>query len=330
MLNPATALTILIGWCALAATMYGVTATLYVGGKMSSRSFRTTTRLFLSGIFFPIIVVLALFLYCQGLYIGALLVFIIAGFCLAVYWQREKLVIAWRYLAIVSRYIWPPLALVITIALPVAAVHLQNPLVIVLSMAFASCAVYLLSPHLGRHRQLWPAVRRKPWRYDFIEHLKDESTKRYIELARTPDDPFLVYKVENARSATQIGEAIFEHPPHHGDGVIEFMIAGIDERVTGVRLEGSYGIMDRFKDRDGTPKESTFQAESGNKVRFEIWVNRQKKWEDELADFGWRWVEKGPFEPQQGCLVVDLRTNAMDQTHCNWAAWRELKLVEQV
>jgi len=209
------------------------------------------------------------------------------------------------------------------VCLALASAFYGNPLILVLSVVPLMFMVYL------RRRTLFPqAKRRAAWEYHFIPHLKDETTSIFHTGRRRDDDPFVVYPVEDARSSMNMGQALLEHPPHDGDRVIKFKLTGIPQHVRQVGIRGFYGIMDGFTDRDGVPKRTTFEPNSQNKLRFGITVDRQPILEDDVSDFGWVAVDKGPFPRRNRSLTVELRTNALGVAQCNWAAWRDLRIVE--
>ncbi len=297
--SPLTGIGIVIGWWALTVALYGVSATLYAGGKMSADSFSTSTRLFFGALLLPIIPVLAFL----------------------VYWYRRNLRIAWGY-------VWPALVVAVIVAVPaVAALSTSSILLTLLAVVVSTSLVHMLSARILERREPWSLRRREPWEYDFTRHLRDQTTKEY---ATGPPGGKVVKVVTNARSGTDMEQAIFEHPADQGDTIIEYVITGIDRAVTAVKLHGIYGIMEQFTDDDGKVKVSRFPHSRGNRVRFEIRVNRQVVFQDDIGNFGWRQLKVDPFTPQEGSLTVEFRTNNMGDPSWNWAAWSELKLVEQV
>ncbi len=168
---------------------------------------------------------------------------------------------------------------------------------------------------------------REAGEYDFIEHLNNDTTRCY---STGHAEPWSVRKVRNALSDGCVAaEAIFEHPPYHGDTVIEYAATGIETDRSEVWLEGRYAILERFDEYDGQLGEPThFQPNTDNRVRFEVHTDGEAVWDHEIDDFRWFPVQLGPFHPRGGRLTVEFRTNALGETSCNWAAWADLKLVE--
>lgn len=250
------------------------------------------------------------------------------------YWQRTRMVRAWWV-------VWPLLVLAATLALvTIAALKTRDPILTIVAATTPLFAAHLLWNRIGlslraasgpltRVRRMASRRGRSDlWEYHFIDHLNDETTTIYHTGHKREDDPFLVYPVQDARSSTDMGPALFEHPPHDGDAVIDFHVAPIPERVPQVGIRGYYGIMDAFTDKNSVKKRTTFEARAQNKVRFEIVVDDELVVRDDLSGFGWISVDKGPFQPHDRSLMVELKTNALGEAHCNWAAWGELKLVE--
>lgn len=154
---------------------------------------------------------------------------------------------------------------------------------------------------------------------------------RHVAFSTAAREGMVVKAVTHRRSGEDLGTAIWQHPPGHGDAVIQYTVSDIDKLVMAVRLHGSFGIMEGFEDDDGQEKICGFPGKEheGNKVRFEVRVNEQTVLLQEKDTQGWSPIKhKDFFVPHLGFLIVEFRTNAMDDPHFNWAAWKDLKLVE--
>jgi hypothetical protein len=241
---------------------------------------------------------------------------VLAGFgALACFLWKGWLGKAWH---IPSGYLWSAFFLLIAVSLPVTAAAYGGLLVLELSVVPLVFMIYLLQRTLLRRVE--PG---RPWEYHFIEHLSDQST-----MVRA-DRGSVVMKVRNAKSLTVLRQAIFEHPPANDDTIIQFSAVGIGMHIEKLRLEGSYGILEEFEDEDDQLKVSEFPTKSGNRVRFQVWVNERSILTDDRDDFGWTAIEcQEPLRMHQERLQVELRTNCLGDPSWNWAAWGELKLVE--
>jgi hypothetical protein len=258
---------------------------------------------------------------------AAFVVLTIVCLCIVMLSTAIGLVMAVRSLEIASRsrsaYLRSWLLVSVPLCLALASASYGNPLIRVLSVVPLVFMVYL------RRRTLLPRAKQPTtWQFECVAHLNDETTEIFATKPRGDKDPFLVYPVEDARSSMNMGQALFEHPPHDGDAVVRFQVTPIPKHVAQVGLRGYYGIMDGFTDKNGVAKRTTFEPNSQNKVRFGITVDKQPILEDDVSDFGWFAVNKGPFPPHDGSLTVELRTNALGEAHCNWAAWRNLRIVK--
>ena len=324
------AATVLLGYYGLVIRDYGIAAGLYGNDKLSTRVWRASTGVLAFFLLVPVVVIGWFFVYSRGLLAGLLLGVVLTGVGIILLWQRRRM-------AAIVRHSWPPLVMFGTLILvAIAVVRTRDPLVIILAMTTPLFAWYLLRDRLilclatgtsalaaipGRFAR---ASQRAPWTYDFIEHLDDESTVRH----EGPGS--VVRKVQNAKSHTILPEAIFEHPQNtKGDTKIRFCVAGIDQSVTKLKLQGSYGILEQFVDEDQHLKESEFPHNTRNRVRFEVWVDQRPILRDERDDYGWVPIEsRDPIIPHMGSLVIELRTNCMGDPSYNWAAWGDLKLVK--
>lgn len=269
-----------------------------------------------------------------ALYGAPVLMLLVGGVAVVVWWRRRQFRVFWRH-------VWPPLALASAVALPVVAALRGSPALLAVMLAILSmCLLYLLSPALVQHRRLLRRVPakvmariaarkgQKPWKYDFIEHLYDESTKRCAAGHR---EGSVIKVVRKARSGSEVRQALFEHPAAIGQSIVEYVIRDIDRRVTDLVLVGSYGILEQFTDEDDILWTCEFPPNSGNKVRFELRANGKMLLQDDKIDFGWTPIEhKDAIEPEGGCVSVQFSTDGMGDPGWNWAGWSEIKLVERL
>lgn len=302
-------------WYMSLGDLHQAAVDLYTAGKISDEAFVARTSLLTSARLMPLFVML----------IGLL--------SFLAYRQ-------WTRVARIWRYAWPVLALLAAVApLTAAALLGGDVLVGLLAIVPPLFIAYLLRSRLRLSLRtlvalpshlrvvMASALQRRPWEYDFLEHLANDTTRCYS----TGDaEPWSVRKVRNALSdGYAAAEAIFEHPPYHGDTVIEYAVTGIENDIREVWIEGGYAILERFDEYDGQRGEPThFQPNTDNRVRFEVHTDGEAVWDHEIDDFRWFPLQVGPFHPQGGRLTVEFRTNALGKTSCNWAAWADLKLVE--
>ena len=137
-------------------------------------------------------------------------IFMTATACLAgalvtpiLYWQRTRLALAWGLA-------WPLLATLVSLGLPaLVALRRREILVILLAVVPPMFTAYLLRSRLRlsltalvalpSHLRIVmaSALQRRPWEYDFIEHLANDTTRCY---STGHAEPWSVRKVRNALS----------------------------------------------------------------------------------------------------------------------------------
>lgn len=295
---------------------------LYTAGKLSDDVFAAQRSLLLAARLLPVPLV--------GLVLIGLLV----------YCQRARLRKAMLYIRIGWRLIWPLLAATLAVAFPLLAVQrVPRPLAVPLSIALLMLVLYVRAANLAEAVHLLRAALRRVatrvmsrrvrerWDYDLIRSFQDG---RRVAFSTAAPEGMEVKAVTHRRSGEELGTAILQHPPWQGDAVIQYTVSDIDKLVMAVRLHGSFGIMEAVE-KDGQEKICLFPGEQheGNKVRFEVRVNERTVLFQEKDTQGWSPIKHKDFlVPHLGFLILEFRTNAMDDPHFNWAAWKDLKLVE--
>jgi hypothetical protein len=126
----------------------------------------------------------------------------------------------------------------------------------------------------------------------------------------------------------EVKPAIFAHRGEHADTILTYQVENIPGHV---QLEFFTGILDiRRDEKTGQLQEvSQFHTVPGNRIRFKIWVNEGRVFEEERRAVGWsEFKQVRDLEPFNNRLVVSFRTDAMGDPRWNWAAWGEPRLVE--
>jgi hypothetical protein len=311
---------------------YNIAANLHGRDKLPPRVWRASTVLFGIAMGLPAVAAGGFLVYSRGSLTILLLAVVLGSVAIVLSWQHARTVAAWRHS-------WPPLVMLATLALvTIAVVRTRDLVVIVLSITTPLFAWYLLRDRfavsLMTTATLFKELRARlgvppspsSWAYDFIQHLNDDTTRCY---STGHEEPWSIRRIRNALSDGDIAEdAIFEHPPYHGDAVMEYRITGIDPNLDELWIKGRYAILERFDEYDGTQGQIThFDPFSDNRVRFDVRVDGEAMWDHETSDLRWQTLEIGPFQPHAGRLTVEFRTNALGETSCNWAAWAALRLV---
>jgi len=321
--------TVIVGmtttWYMILVNSYQASVDLYTAGKISEQQFAARSTLFAAlGLAPPILGGLAL--------LGALL-----------FWQRQRLRRAMRWVRRTWPYLWPPIALSIALLTP-ALVAYRRPGLVAISLAVAiTAAGYVVHSRARRFaetahvvhaamarlaQRMKRAQKRPPYTYDLIEAFR----RRQVAVYSTESPEGMVSRlVAYAPNGKVMGSALWQHPPWKGDAILEYVVPPIDRSIAMVKLEGSYGILEGFLEDDGETKLCGFPGKDHerNTVRFEARINGCVILSDDLVAQEWRAIKhESAVIPYAGLLTVQLRTNANGDPHFNWAAWRDLRLVE--
>jgi hypothetical protein len=159
------------------------------------------------------------------------------------------------------------------------------------------------------------------WEYKFADFL-DVPTE--VLPMSGPDT-----HVEVASCMGVARESIYQHPPPDGktDAILRF--SGQPPGVAGYMVLTFYtGIRDSRTLADRTIKKSGFVPHKGNRIRFQIYVNRRRVFQEIRDSFEWRFHALVLPPPANQKYEVEFRTNALGQPHYNWAVWGEPRLAD--
>lgn len=125
-------------------------------------------------------------------------------------------------------------------------------------------------------------------------------------------------------------KSIFQHPPYgddKNDATLRF--SGQPSKATShLALTFYTGVMDFRKLPDGSVDKNHFKPRTGNRIRFQVFVNGRRVFQEVRDSFEWHFHALVLPPPADQLYEVEFRTNALDNSDWNWAVWGEPRLAE--
>jgi len=153
-----------------------------------------------------------------------------------------------------------------------------------------------------------------------------------LERSPLPESVYMSGPDTHVEIASCIGvsrKSIFQHPPHDGqtDAILRFS-EPVTRKVGHLVLTFHTGIKDSHVLADGSVAECEFQSRTGNRIRFQVYMDGRLVFQEIRDSREWRFHALVLPPTFARFHQVEFRTNALGQPHCNWAVWGEPRLAD--